>query len=75
MRRSSGFLIRRNSSTGTCLGRLPAGRRSRQGATVLYLHYLLNLEFHDAGLAHLVEQRYRKPQVVGSSPTASSMSF
>ena len=25
-----------------------------------------------AGLAHLVEQRYRKPQVVGSSPTAGS---
>ena len=27
---------------------------------------------HGAGLAHLVEQRYRKPQVVGSSPTAGS---
>lgn len=29
--------------------------------------------FDYAGLAHLVEQRYRKPQVVGSSPTAGSI--
>ncbi len=30
------------------------------------------MEMTFAGLAHLVEQRYRKPQVAGSSPAAGS---
>jgi F0F1-type ATP synthase membrane subunit a len=33
---------------------------------------VLSYNLSIAGLAHLVEQRYRKPQVVGSSPTAGS---
>lgn len=45
------------------------------GENSVYIFYRRFVGGRDAGLAQLVEQRFCKPQVVGSNPIASSIFF